>query len=118
MEAPIPTKNIKTIEIDYEGEKYLCRFNNIEEESLYISVFLLNSLKYKGKISLDNIKAQILTFSSYSINEIIEEIFLLNNGSISIIKKNGQYKLKIKFIILRKEQNLTIDLIENDNDNE
>ena len=62
MEAPIPTQNQKTVEIEYEGKKYNCKFQTIEEESIDVSIYLLDSLKYKGNIPLDKIKNTFLLF--------------------------------------------------------
>jgi hypothetical protein len=44
------------------------------------------------------------------INEIFEEINRLNSDNFTIIKENIKDKLKIKFIILRKENNIILDL--------
>ena len=113
MEAPKPISQpiLKTIKIENEGKKYNFKFEVIEE-SIHVSIFLLNSLKYKGSISLDKIKKQI-SFSDININEVLQELNLLDLYNFSIIKENDKYKLKIKFIILRKEKNLKIDLEEN-----
>ena len=111
MEALMPNQNSKTIE--YEGKKYNCKFQIIEEEAIDVSIFLLNSLKFKGKITLEKIKNQIFYFSESNIKEIYEEIIQLEIDNFSIIKENDKYKLKIKIIILNKENCLLIDLIEN-----
>ena len=116
LDAPIPTLDTKpkTKQIENDGKKYICKFQIIEE-SIDVSIYLLNLLKYKGNITLEKIKAQIIQFSENNINEVLEEI-LLNLDSFSIIKENDKYKLKIKFYILGKEKNLLIDLEENYND--
>ena len=111
MDALILNQNSKTIE--YEGKKYNCKFQIIEEEAIDVSIFLLNSLKFKGKITLEKIKNQIFYFSESNIKEIYEEIIQLELDNFSIIKENDKYKLKIKIIILNKENCLLIDLIEN-----
>ena len=103
--------NSKTIE--YEGKIYNCKFQIIEEESIDISIFLLNSLTFKGNITLEKIKMQIFYFSQSNINEIYEEIIQLDFDNFSIIKENDKYKLKIKLIFMKKEKYLLIDLIEN-----
>ena len=115
MEALILNQNSKTIE--YEGKKYNCKFQIIEEESLDVSIYLLNSLKFKGNITLEKIKKQIIQLSESYINEIYEEIIQLDFDNFSIIKENDKYKLKIKLIFLKKEKYLLIDLIENKNTN-
>ena len=109
MDALISTQNSKTIE--YEGKLYNCKFQIIREESIDVSIFLLNSLKFKGNITLEKIKIQIFYFSD--INEIYEEIIQSDFGNFSIIKENDKYKLKIKITILQKGYYLLIDLVEN-----
>ena len=112
MEAPTPTL-LKIVEIKFEEQKYICKIQNIDDELIGVSVFLLNSLLYKGNIHLESIREQIITFYNYNIKEIYEEIYQLNFDDFSLTKEFNKYKLKIKFIILKKEINLLIDLIEN-----
>ena len=99
---------IKLVNIEYEGIKYICKIEIIEEEIINIKIYLDNKLKYKGNIFLEKIQIQIKTFFDYNINEIFEEINKLNNNNFSIIKENNKHKLKIKFIILRKKKYLYI----------
>ena len=110
MEAPTPTL-LKIVEIKFEEQKYICKIQNIDDELIGVSVFLLNSLLYKGNIHLESIREQIITFYNYNIKEIYEEIYQLNFDDFSLTKEFNKYKLKIKFIILKKEINLLIDLI-------
>ena len=114
MEAPIPISQplLKTIKIENEEKKYIFKFQVIEE-SIHVSIFLLNSLKYNGSISLDSIKMQIVAFSDININDVLQEINLLDLYNFSIIKENDKYKLKIKFIVFSKEKYLIINLEEN-----
>ena len=106
--------SLKNIEIENEGNKYICKIQIIKD-ILEISLFLNNSLKYEGYITLINIQNSIGTFIDYNINEIFEEINLLNSNNFSLIKELNKYILKIKFIILRKEKYLLINLNENKN---
>ena len=53
---------------------------------------------------------QIKTFLDYNINEIFKEINELDNINFSIIKENNKCNLKRKFIILRKNKYLYINL--------
>ena len=99
LDTPIPT--LKTKQIENDGKKYICKFQIIKE-SIDVSIYLLSLLKYKGNITLEKIKAQIIQFSENNINEILEEIILLNLNNFSIIKENNKFKLKIKFYILKK----------------
>ena len=57
MEAPKPISQplLKTVKMENVGKKYIFKFQVIED-SIDVSIFLLNSLKYKGSISLDKIK--------------------------------------------------------------
>ena len=45
----------KSIEIEYEGRKYICKIEKIDEELININIYLDNKLKYKGNIYLENI---------------------------------------------------------------
>jgi len=108
---------IKLINIKYEGIKYICQIKIIEEELININIFSDNKLRYKGNILLDKIQIQIKTFLDYTINEIFEEINKLNNNNFSIIKEDNKYKLKIKFIILRRKKYLYINLNDKNNNN-
>ena len=118
MEAPTPTHNtsVKIVEIENNNKKYVCKIQPIEE-SIEVKIFQDNSLKYKGVIFLEHIQIQIKTFIDYNINEIFKEINLLNYNDFSLIKESNKIKLKIQFIILRKEKNILINLNENNNKN-
>ena len=109
---------IKSIEIENEGIKYICKLQIIKQ-ILNISLYTnKNILKYKGNIALNKIQNQIGAFNDYNINEIFEEINILNNNNFKLIKdNNNKYKLKIEFIILRRKKNLYINLY-NDNNKE
>ena len=108
--------SLKSIEIENERNKYICKLQLINE-ILNISVYLNNNiLKYEGNITLNKIQNQIGAFNDYNINEIFEEINILNNNNFKIIReKNNKYKLKIKFIILRRKKYLYINLYNNNN---
>ena len=115
MEKPLITPAtllVKSIEIYNEGKKYICKIK-IEDELIQTDIYLDKELKYKGKIFLEKIQSQIKAFFEYNINEIFEEINQLKSQDFSIIKEYNKYKLKIKFIILRKEKNIIIDLNDN-----
>jgi len=107
---------IKSIK-EYEGRIYIWKIDIKDEELININIYLDNKLKYKGNIILEKIQIQIKTFLDYNINEIVEEINKLNNNNFKIIKENNKYKLKIKFIILRRKKYLLINLNENNNNN-
>jgi len=113
MEKSKLKKNIliKLIEIESEGNKYICKIQIIKE-ILNISLYINNNiLKYEGNIILNKIQNQIGAFNDYNINEIFEEINILNNNNFKLIKDDyNKYKLKIKFIILRRKKYLYINL--------
>ena len=117
MEDINSSSSIKIINIEYEGIKYICKIEIIEEELINVNIFLDNKLKYKGNIFLEKIQIQIKTFFDYNINEIFEEIKQLDNNNFSIIKENNKFKLKIKFIILRRKKYLYINLNNNKHNN-
>ena len=77
-----------------------------------VSLYINNEIKYEGNISLPRIQIQISTFINYNINDIFEEINILNINNFKLIKIDNKYKLKIEFIILRKINELYIELEE------
>jgi len=113
MEKSKLPKNIliKSIEIENEGNKYICKIQIIKQ-ILNISLYInKNILKYEGNITINKIQNQIGAFNDYNINEIFEEINILNNNNFKLIKEdNNKYKLKIEFIILRRKKYLYINL--------
>ena len=108
---------IKSINIEYEGRIYISKIEIIDGELININIYLDNKLKYRGNIFLEKIQIQIKTLLDYNIDEIFEEINRLNNNNFIIIKENNKYKLKIKFIILRRKKYLYINLNENNSSN-
>jgi len=116
MKTPKSTldNSFKIVEFENEGNKYICKIQVINH-FIHISVYLSNTLKFEGCISLPKIQNQIVAFFYYNINEIFEEINLLDSNNFSLIKENNENKLQIKFIILRRKQYLYINLDENMN---
>ena len=87
MESSKINISLKSIEIENEGNKYICKIQLINE-ILNISLYLNNNiLKYEGNIKLNKIQNQIGAFNDYNINEIFEEIKILNNNNFKIIKE-------------------------------
>ena len=119
LEAPLPTFNpktsIKDIEIENEGKKFNLKAQIIKE-FLHISLLLDKKLIYEGYISLVKIQTKI-GIIEHNINENFGEINILNDINFSLIKEEGKYKLKIKFLILNKEKYIIIDLEERKNKN-
>ena len=61
-------------------------------------------MEYEGNITINKIQSQIGDFDGYNINEIFQKINKLNNNNFKIIKENNnEYKLRIKFIILKRK---------------
>jgi len=115
MNSSIVNLSLKTIEIENEGNKYICKIQLIKE-ILNISIYINNNiLKYEGDIALNKIQNQIGAFNEYNMNDILEDINILNNNNFKIIKENNEYKLRIKFIILRRKKYLYINLYNNNN---
>ena len=116
MEVPLATPNlsVKNIELELEGKKFICKIQTVKE---FLLVCLNNSTKFEGYIHVSKIQNQIATFIDYNIDEIFQEINLLDNDSFSLMKEQESYILKIKFVIVRKEKYLMIDLEENKNIN-
>ena len=108
-ELKTPNNIIKSIQIENEGINYKC---NITINDKYIDAVLLynNSQKLNGKISVWKIQSQITAFEDYDINDIFEEIKQLNNEEFSLTKEKDKFTLKIKFIILKREKYIIIDL--------
>jgi len=109
-----PNTDFKIVEINEGGIKQKCQIQIIKT-FLQVSIFSENILKYEGSISLPKIQNQIYAFTTYSINDIFEEINLLNSQNFNLIKEAEEYKLKIEFIILRRKLNLYIKLNDNKN---
>ena len=106
-----PNLSIKSLEINNEGNIYKCQIQIIKN-FIVVSIYLNNELKYEGNISLPRIQIEITTFINYNIKEIFEEINRLNVNNYKIIKDNNKYKLRIEFEILRKINELYIELEE------
>ena len=114
MKSSLKDILIKSIEIENEGNKYICKIQIIKG-ILNVSIYINNTI-YEGNIKLNNIQNQIEVFNDYNIDEIFKEINILNKNNFKLIKENNnKYKLIIKFIILRRKKNLYIDLYNNDN---
>ena len=106
-----PNIRIKTLGINNEGNKYKCELQIIKN-FIVVSLYINNKIKYEGNISLPRIQIQISTFINYNIKEIFEEINRLNVNNYKIIKDNNKYKLRLEFEILRKINELYIELEE------
>ena len=106
-----PNNNIKEIELIEGNIKYITQIQ-IDKQYLDISIYNDNIIKYKGKIHIINIQCQ-LGVLNYTIDDIFDEIYKLNNNKFKLIKDINKYKLQIEFIILNKKRNIDIELYDN-----
>ena len=115
IQGETPNDNIKEIELNLENIKYKCEIQKTEKDDhvdyLDISVYN-NKIKYKGIIHIYNIQYQ-LGVLNYTIDDIFNEIYILNNNKFKLIKDINKYKLQIEFIILNKKRNIDIELYDN-----
>ena len=111
-----PGNNIKEIELIEGNIKYITQIQ-IDKDYLDISIYNDNIIKYKGKIHIINIQCQ-LGVLNYTIDDIFDEIYKLNNNKFKLIKDINKYKLQIGFIILNKKRNIDIELYDNINNKE
>ena len=107
-----PNANIKEIELIRDDIKYKTQ---IEINKQYLNIFLYESniIKHKGHIHIINIQFQ-LGILNYTINDVFDEIYKLDNNKFNLIKDN-KYNLQIEFKILNKKRNIDIELYENIN---
>ena len=109
-------KAIKEIELIEGNFKYKCQIQK-DNDYLYISIYNNNVIKYKGQMHIIIMQYQ-LGILNYSIDDIFDEIYKLDNNKFNLIKDNNKYKLKIEFIILNKKRYIDIKLYDNaDNNN-
>ena len=108
-----PNANIKEIELIRDDIKYKTQ---IEINKQYLNIFLyeINIIKHKGNIHIINIQSQ-LGILNYTINDVFDEIYKLDNNKFNLIKDNNKCNLQIEFKILNKKRNIDIELYENIN---
>lgn len=114
MEASTTSMNIKILDFESEEQKFKVKLQIIKNH-LCALLYINNSLICEGFISLKKIQCQIGAFDEYNIKDIYKEINLLKNDDFILIKEKDEYMLIIKFMILRKEKKLYIDLKQTDN---
>ena len=108
--AETPQGNYKELVINQEENKYICQIQ-ANEESLHVSLYENNIIKYTGNIHISRIQYNLRIYD-FHINDIFEEINELNNNKFNIIKGINIFKLKIEFIIINKKRYIYIDLNE------
>ena len=109
-----PDLFIKKIILDSEPYTAFIKIQ-INDNSIDALVFSNDASLYNGNIKKKEIKNQIGAFAKYDIREIFEELNFLEANCFNIVEESGQYTLKIKIKILRKEEYLAIHLEENKN---
>ena len=107
--------DIKEIELIEGNIKNKCDIKK-DKDNLDISIYNNDMIKYKGQIHIINIQYN-LGILNYTIDEIFDEIYILNNDKFKLIKDNNKYVLKIEFIIFHKKRYLNIKLYNNINNN-
>ena len=88
-----PGNNIKEVELIEKDIKYISQIQ-IDKQYLDISISNDNIIKYEGKINIINIQYQ-LGILNYTIDEIFDEIYILNNNKFKLIKDINKYKFKL-----------------------
>ena len=109
--------------IDFEGESYIYLLTK-KKNIMTLDLFLGPEIKYRSKLTLDEIFKQIPAFEDYNTKEIEDELQEVKEEDISIERKDDKLFFKYKLLILKKENYLSFELIpsdkyiENDDDKE
>ena len=88
--AETPQGNYKELVINQEENKYICQIQ-ANEESLHVSLYENNIIKYTGNIHISRIQYNLRIYD-FHINDIFEEISELNNNKFNIIKGINIFK--------------------------
>ena len=99
--------------IDFEGESYIYLLTK-KKNIMTLDLFLGDEIKYRSKLTLDEIFKQIPAFEDYNTKEIEDELQEVKEEDISIERKDDKLFFKYKLIILKKENYLCFELIPSD----
>ena len=99
--------------IDFEGESYIYLLTK-KKKIMTLDLFLGPEIKYRSKLTLDEIFKQIPAFEDYNTKEIEDELQEVKEEDISIERKDDKLFFKYKLIILKKENYLCFELIPSD----
>ena len=99
--------------IDFEGESYIYLLTK-KKNIMTLDLFLGPEIKYRSKLTLDEIFKQIPAFEDYNTKEIEDELQEVKEEDISIERKDDKLFFKYKLIILKKENYLCFELIPSD----
>ena len=95
-----------------------------KKKILTVTLFQGNDMKYRSKLTLDEIYNQLPAFEDYTIKEIESEIKNIGEQDITIERSDDKILFKYKMTILKKAKYLTFELIpsekyvENEDDKE
>ncbi len=80
-----------------------------------LDLFLGPEIKYRSKLTLDEIYEQLPAFEDYdNTKEIEDELQEVKEEDISIERKDDKLFFKYKLLILKKENYLSFELIQSD----
>ena len=99
--------------IDFEGESYIYLLTK-KKNIMTLDLFLGPEIKYRSKLTLNEIFKQIPAFEDYNTKEIEDELQEVKEEDISIERKDDKLFFKYKLIILKKENYLCFELIPSD----
>ena len=99
--------------IDFEGESYIYLLTK-KKKIMTLDLFLGDEIKYRSKLTLDEIFKQIPAFEDSNTKEIEDELQEVKEEDISIERKDDKLFFKYKLIILKKENYLCFELIPSD----
>ena len=95
-----------------------------KKKILTVTLYQGADIKYRSKLTLDEIYNQLPAFEDYTISEIESEIKNIGEQDITIERSDDKILFKYKLIILKKEKYFTFELIpsekyvENEDDKE
>ena len=95
-----------------------------KKKILTVTLFQGNDMKYRSKLTLDEIYNQLPAFEDYTIKEIESELKNIGEQDITIERSEDKILFKYKMIILKKTKYLTFELfpsekyVENEDDKE
>ena len=95
-----------------------------KKKILTVILFQGTDIKYRSKLTLDEIYNQLPAFEDYTIKEIESELKNIGEQDITIERSEDKILFKYKMIILKKAKYLTFELfpsekyVENEDDKE
>ena len=99
--------------VEFEGETYIYLLT-IKKKILTLDLYVGTEMKYKSKLTLEEIYKQLPAFEDYSTKEIENELKEVKKEDIFMEREGDKLFFKFKLIILKKEKHLSFDLIPSD----